>query len=647
MAGPVQPEQVADRMNAAAPVRNEYVLTDQAPPDCAVCSREAMIFPVVQAATTQEANFIDQEATGEENILQFPVGSEVFPKADPGARASLEGILDTLATRYPEEAGVLLAMCAPESEQIGAGFEIEYVTSERRKALKAELRQLRHEIEVLSEQSMTSLINARRQTDPEQVRILENQGFAARDANIPNYRRKNELEHLLGSLTYWHIDPVAKKFVITDTINYNVDRPFLELDEVFTGDDDVTEDPTNAEAAAWLAKVIEYNLDPEKEFVREKWRRRTAGTALVAFGAVECVIGAGLIASGGLTAGLSTAGGLLVTTVGVNSIEQGWRMLHNPDPTLQITYLDGLVGDLGEAIGGAEGKRDAQNMWSLFQLGVGLGGAFAPVRITLNGAASATVTGMRRLAGALPERGAFHLLQMPNIAALKGGGRVLMQHLPSGRGILTTFATGQKMVISAGDNLLRIMVQMRFALPERLLRRIAFLKVDADPVRKLIGRATDTHPAEVEAMKQAIKDAGGVVADRPGAMSYSPLREGQPGVISIDPNASYSAWLHEYQHFVDDMASNWQGYNFLHKQQHVHRWAWESRAYQKEIDFVRGLRDVPRAQRDNVIQDLERLMAREHADIFSTRALSPRRARQRDHQIERQRARYGKEESTQ
>lgn len=609
------PDSVSDEVQVAQDLReNEYLLTDDQPSDCATCEREALVLPLIAQSTGAAADALDQETIGESSILQYPLGSEVFPQHAAGDRASLEGILDVLATQYPEQAAILLGMCAPESEQLGAGYEVEYVTAERRVTLEAELRDVKSRIDHLQEQSTEYHLRASRALTPADENALRQLQWDARDRNIANYKRLRELEHLLGSLTYWHIDPVAKKFIITDTINYNIDRPFLELEELFTGDDDISEQPTNGEAAAWLARVIDYNLDPEKEFVREKWRRRATGSALFVFGALECIAGGALIYGSG---GLASAGGLVVTVAGYNSIETGWRMLQNSDPSKFHTHLDQMVGYLGEGAGGAEGRRNAADMWAVFQIAAGLGGAVSLTRVSLAGQTRMALGNVRRLAGVVPTKAALHALEMTNVAALKGGLRIVMRHLPSARGILAQMPDGGKMVISAGDHLLRVLVRMRFTPTQTLFRRIALLKVDADPVRRLTGPASRSHPEEIARMEQQIIEAGGEVDKQAGRLVYEPGAVGHPGTVRIDPNASYSAWLHEFRHFQDDLSSGWQAQQILHGNPQT-RWAWERAAYQQEINYVRSLRNVPKIERDAVIRELEVLSAREHAHIYNT-----------------------------
>ena len=69
------------------------------------------------------------------------------------------------------------------------------------------------------------------------------------------------------------------------------------------------------------------------------------------------------------------------------------------------------------------------------------------------------------------------------------------------------------------------------------------------------------------------------------SMSYSPGSLGTPGHLIMDPEASYSAWLHELRHLADDEASGWQGMSILIIPEKS--LAFEEAAYRVEIDFAR------------------------------------------------------------
>jgi uncharacterized Zn-binding protein involved in type VI secretion len=149
----------------------------------------------------------------------------------------------------------------------------------------------------------------------------------------------------------------------------------------------------------------------------------------------------------------------------------------------------------------------------------------------------------------------------------------------------------------------------RVGAQESALSRGTALFTEADPAREVLGTALNSHPVEVAQMRQTLADMGVEVIERPGSMAYSPgLRTGEPGQMIIDPDASYSAWLHEYQHAVDDQASGWGGMKALFDNDL--RWQWEQNAYNQEINLARQL------GHDDVAQQLMLNMERERQSIF-------------------------------
>lgn len=135
------------------------------------------------------------------------------------------------------------------------------------------------------------------------------------------------------------------------------------------------------------------------------------------------------------------------------------------------------------------------------------------------------------------------------------------------------------------------------------------LLTEADPARQVMGPATATHPAEIAKMRKALTDAGVEVIERPGSMAYAPgLSKGAPGQMIIDPEASYSAWLHEFQHAMDDQAIGWGGMKSLFDNDL--RWQWEQNAYQQEIDYASKL------GHDDVVDQLMKNMENERQSIF-------------------------------
>ena len=96
---------------------------------------------------------------------------------------------------------------------------------------------------------------------------------------------------------------------------------------------------------------------------------------------------------------------------------------------------------------------------------------------------------------------------------------------------------------------------------------------------------------------------------RPGSMAYSPgLKKGQPGKIIMDPDASYSAWLHEMRHMEDDQAAGWMGMAAFGEKSVMIEF--EERAYDTEIDFAR------RHGYNNIIRRLERLKFERRQEIL-------------------------------
>jgi hypothetical protein len=72
-------------------------------------------------------------------------------------------------------------------------------------------------------------------------------------------------------------------------------------------------------------------------------------------------------------------------------------------------------------------------------------------------------------------------------------------------------------------------------------------------------------------------------------MSYMPI-EGQPGKLLFDSEASYSALLHEYQHFLDDVALENPGLGYYLENPDVF-YELEQNAYSVEIEYAQGIGD--------------------------------------------------------
>ena len=121
----------------------------------------------------------------------------------------------------------------------------------------------------------------------------------------------------------------------------------------------------------------------------------------------------------------------------------------------------------------------------------------------------------------------------------------------------------------------------------RTPRSSAYL-AEADPAKRVLGSARDSHPEEIAQMRKTLDEWGVDLVERPNDMAYGPgLRPGEPGQMIIDPDASYSAWLHEFQHASDDRAAGWAGMRGLADQDN--RWQMEQNAYGQEIQLMEGL----------------------------------------------------------
>lgn len=121
-----------------------------------------------------------------------------------------------------------------------------------------------------------------------------------------------------------------------------------------------------------------------------------------------------------------------------------------------------------------------------------------------------------------------------------------------------------------------------------------------DPIRDVIGSGVDSNPNEWKAIIDELQDEGVEVVYRKDTMAYSPAPSpGRKGQLFIDPDASYSALVHEYQHYLDDLASGFPGMKQMFEKNN--RIVKELRAYMKEIKIADelGLKEVSSQLWDN------------------------------------------------
>ena len=134
-----------------------------------------------------------------------------------------------------------------------------------------------------------------------------------------------------------------------------------------------------------------------------------------------------------------------------------------------------------------------------------------------------------------------------------------------------------------------------------------------DPIREKMGSAFQSHPKEMKKILKYLEMKGIRVEYRPGSesMSYSPdCVGGKPGHLIMDPEASYSAWLHELTHLADDEASGWQGFRIFSIPQKTIEF--EEHAYQVEIDFAR------KNGYSKIARRLERLLFERRQELSGT-----------------------------
>jgi hypothetical protein len=128
---------------------------------------------------------------------------------------------------------------------------------------------------------------------------------------------------------------------------------------------------------------------------------------------------------------------------------------------------------------------------------------------------------------------------------------------------------------------------------------------DADPLRAH-GSAFDTHPEEVQRMIDEARAHGVDIQFRDGdGMAYGPAPSpGSPGVMVMDRNASYGAWLHEFSHMHDDIDAGFPGMRGWFTDPEV-RAGSEIRAYDAEIKHAEEIGDLGAAEKLKQLRDEE------------------------------------------
>ena len=115
------------------------------------------------------------------------------------------------------------------------------------------------------------------------------------------------------------------------------------------------------------------------------------------------------------------------------------------------------------------------------------------------------------------------------------------------------------------------------------------LNSGGDSLLGSLGPARLNNADELASITADLRRHGVDIDYRPGQYAYGPSRGG-PGNLVIDPDASISAWRHEYGHFLDDLANGQPGIG-AYLQNPSLRLATERRQYLREIRTAREIGD--------------------------------------------------------
>lgn len=142
-----------------------------------------------------------------------------------------------------------------------------------------------------------------------------------------------------------------------------------------------------------------------------------------------------------------------------------------------------------------------------------------------------------------------------------------------------------------------------FALFGRLLAANSGMKSGGDRLLGSLGPAHLNNADELAAITADLRRHGVAIDYRAGQYAYGP-RAGEAGNLVIDPNASISAWRHEYGHFLDDLANGQPGLGAYMQNPRMLR-ATERSQYLGEIRTARQIGDET-ARRQLTLDYLDR-----------------------------------------
>lgn len=91
-----------------------------------------------------------------------------------------------------------------------------------------------------------------------------------------------------------------------------------------------------------------------------------------------------------------------------------------------------------------------------------------------------------------------------------------------------------------------------------------FHDYNGDPSKEYNGAGKISHPNEWNTTIDNLKNQGVEVVEKAnGTMGYSPKTDFNPSQLNIDGNSSYSALMHEQQHYLDDLANGFKGWESM------------------------------------------------------------------------------------
>ncbi len=126
-----------------------------------------------------------------------------------------------------------------------------------------------------------------------------------------------------------------------------------------------------------------------------------------------------------------------------------------------------------------------------------------------------------------------------------------------------------------------------------------------DPVRIISGSIKDSHSNAMNFMIEIAEMMGvEVILSDERNIYYSPgITVGQPGQLHFNPNNSYAAWIHEFNHMLDDFLDNWP--SFRARKDNNRSRQMEIEAYGLEIQYAEMFGRTDVADRLRLLRDNE------------------------------------------